>query len=123
MVAGLALHELWISFRLLATIAAVAAAGLVAAAVRITQPLAPPRPWFAAGRQAKCEAIGRGLIVRLTHAVRANDTGAIEILGDSVAGESKGQHRVKAWIDGVGATALRPPDDQRERHRGHRRDA
>ena len=48
-VAGLALHELWISFRLLATIAAVAAAGLVAAAVRITQPLAPPLPWFAAG--------------------------------------------------------------------------
>lgn len=48
-VAALALHELWISFRLLATIVAVAAAGLVAAVVRIAQPLAPPLPWFAAG--------------------------------------------------------------------------
>ncbi len=47
-VAELALHELWISFRLLAAIVLVMLAGLVGVAVRLLQPLSVPLPWFAA---------------------------------------------------------------------------
>lgn len=46
-VAGLALRELWISFRLLALIGVLAAAGLVAVAVPVIEPIAQPLPWLA----------------------------------------------------------------------------
>lgn len=47
MVAGLALRELWISFRLLAVLAAFAAAGVVVVFVRSVEPIAAPLPWLA----------------------------------------------------------------------------
>ncbi|MEO8510981.1 MAG: hypothetical protein ABI534_07025 [Chloroflexota bacterium] len=48
-VAGLALRELWISFRLLAVIGSLLAAGVAIMLVRLVDPIAAPLPWLAAG--------------------------------------------------------------------------
>ena len=49
MVAGLALRELWISFRLLAILGFVLAGGVAIALVRLIDPIAAPLPWLAGG--------------------------------------------------------------------------
>lgn len=49
MVAGLALRELWISFRLLAILGSLVAAGVAVMLVRLVDPLAAPLPWLAGG--------------------------------------------------------------------------
>lgn len=49
MVAGLALRELWISFRLLAILGSLVAAGATVMLVRLVDPLAAPLPWLAGG--------------------------------------------------------------------------
>lgn len=49
MVAGLALRELWISFRLLAILGSLLAAGGALMLVRLVDPIAAPLPWLAGG--------------------------------------------------------------------------
>lgn len=49
MVAGLALRELWISFRLLAILGALFLGGVAATLVRLIDPIAAPLPWLAGG--------------------------------------------------------------------------
>ena len=48
-VAGLALRELWISFRLLAVLVSLLAGGVAVMLVRLVDPIAAPLPWLAGG--------------------------------------------------------------------------